>query len=130
MGKKKKRRSKQRKQAGNTNLPLAKVLSDADWLIRAGKVRDAIALLKAALKNHPADEKVRNNLYHAYQLRKQQLLDKDMVAEASVVENNAIRLLPEPDSMTEVEMLILMHPLIASRKITADRLGKAAELLL
>jgi len=119
MGKKKKRRNKQRKQTGNTNLPLAKVLSDADLMIQAGKARDAITLLKAALKTHPADEKVRKNLYRAYQLRKQQLLGKDMFAEASVVEKNAFRLLPEPDGMTEVDMLALLDAASPGRAISA-----------
>jgi len=82
-----------------------KLIDQGKAFLEKGKARDAIDVLKQAIKMHPDSDKVRHLLYKAYLLREEQLRSKGLIPEANAVRKMAIGVMPPVDQLSEADVL-------------------------
>jgi len=109
MGKQHKRAKKARaKQKEKIQQPPAELIRQSVEMCRAGNPRQAIVLLKAALKAGGTPETIKPLLFRAYLARAAQLEQKGMAVEAAMIRQNALAYLPDAPAMTNDDLGQLM----------------------
>lgn len=105
MGKQHKRAKKARaKQKEKIQQPPAELIRQSVEMHQSGNPRQAIVLLKAALKAGEAPETIQPLLFRAYLARAAQLEQKDMGVEAATTRQNALAYLPPPPAITDDDL--------------------------
>ena len=110
MGKKKKKDKRLRKNDRVTlqNQSASQLIQQASDFLQAGKARQALPLLKAALKSAENTGAVRGLLLQAYLARSDQLWEKGMTTEAAVMRQHALANLPDASGVNESDLIRLL----------------------
>ena len=105
MGKQHKRAKKARaKQKEKIQQPPAELIRQGVAMHQSGNPRQAIVLLKAALKAGETPEAIKPLLFRAYLARAAQLEQKGMGVEAETIRQNALAYLPDAPVMTDDDL--------------------------
>ncbi|MDY6909516.1 MAG: hypothetical protein SWC40_06210, partial [Thermodesulfobacteriota bacterium] len=105
MGKQHKRVKKARaKQKEKIQQPPAELIRQGVAMHQSGNPREAIVLLKAALKAGETPEAIKPLLFRAYLARASQLEQKGMRVEAETMRQNALAYLPDASAMTDDDL--------------------------
>lgn len=91
------------------NLPPSELTEKGSQLLAAGKERQAIPYLKAAMKAGDSDSQPRMLLFRAYLSRASRLRAKGMEKEAVFVHENAMELISDAACLSEADILILLN---------------------
>lgn len=105
--KKKKKARRKSYQQTQTKAPWPTIVAHAAQLLENTKPREAISLLKQALKNGAPSDEVEPQLFQAYLARETQLRNKGMTSEADAVRRQAIKYQPSAASMSATALLAL-----------------------
>lgn len=84
--------------------PPAELIRQSIELLRSGNPRQAIVLLKAALKTGETPETIKPLLFRAYLARAAQLAQKGMGVEAETIRQNALANLPDASAITDDDL--------------------------
>lgn len=110
MAKKKKKKKKTSISAQNQlqNLSFKELLERGERFINIGRPRDAVSVLRFAMKKHGQTDEVTRPLFRAYMVRASQLREKGMHAEAQAVHKTAQDFLPSMEELSPDDMLAYM----------------------
>ncbi|MGM0418804.1 MAG: hypothetical protein ACQEQS_08795 [Thermodesulfobacteriota bacterium] len=84
------KKKKNRKKNNNTQKTAApeELISEGKSILNSGKAKEAVKLLKDALKKDPQSREAREGLIEAYLLRMQELSNKNMTGESKIILKN------------------------------------------
>ncbi len=105
MARKKSKKARKRQQQKLMNAPVEQMIRRGSDCLAANKSRDAINILKAALKKGGPAGKINTLLFRAYHQREAQLRTKGMHREADVVHALALDLEPDYTHLTETDLV-------------------------
>lgn len=110
MAKKKKKTKKTSPSAQNQlqNLSFKDLIERGERFIAIRRPRDAVSVLRFALKKHGQTEEVTQPLFRAYMARAAQLRDKGMHVEARSLQKTAQEFLPSMADLSTADMLACM----------------------
>ncbi len=109
MAKKKSKKARKRQQQKLMNAPVSQMVQRASDFLAANNPREAINILKIALKKGGAEKQANTLLFQAYHQREAQLRDKGMHHEADVVHSLALDLEPDYSHFAESDLLKIIE---------------------
>lgn len=121
MASKKKKRKKVRKKKAHLDIKKAdfpQLINQGKQFLEAGRPRDAISLLKQAIKKGAVADDVNLLLFKAYLLRESQLKQKGMNVEANLVHHQAYTFMPAYDQLSENDLLTFVKSASIENSIT------------
>jgi len=108
MAKKKSKKTRKTERKKLLNAPSAQLMEKGRSLTAAGNYREAIDILKLALKKDETNTEIKTLLFRTYALRETQLRQKGMVKEADVIHAHTLSFRPDVQALSENDLILIM----------------------